>query len=241
MFSDLPTKPRTQLVRRPLPPIQPYTSPENEQKDSALIKSVNVSGADRVKFFCHIINLPSETILPLQPRFTIERYTNREDDGKSHKDVAIETKYRESSAQTSPSQPPHFYLQEKLPELLQIDFLKWGKGLPAGVFEVQLIERARMKRKWDKYLDEMFQRDADIEKLKDCIEAIERDEWAFREQAIQDIQNLRYELLVEMFEEIIDKSKLRVEEKLNNLMEIKKREIDEKKMKLRKKTNRGVF
>lgn len=240
MFSELPNKPRTQLVQRPQPPIQPYIPAEHQENDPALLRRIDVRGSDRVKFFCHIINLPLENVLPIQPRFTLEKYTQREANaGKTHKDAYVETKYRESSAQTSPWQPGHYYVQEKVPELLEIGFLKWGKGLPAGVFEVKLIERARMKRQWDKYLEEMFQRDPDVEKLRDCIEAVEREEWAIREGEIQEIQNLRYELLVEMFTEIVDKSKTRVEQKLNNLMEIKKREIDEEKAKLRKKTDRG--
>lgn len=47
--------------------------------------------------------------------------------------------------------------------------------------EVKLIERARMKRAWEaKYED--IKDESDLQKRRDVIAAMERDEWAFREQ-----------------------------------------------------------
>lgn len=47
--------------------------------------------------------------------------------------------------------------------------------------EVRLIERARMKRAWEKALPPITD-EASLEKRRRLIAAIERDEWAFREQ-----------------------------------------------------------
>lgn len=47
--------------------------------------------------------------------------------------------------------------------------------------EVRLIERARMKRAWEKSLPPVTDA-ASLEQRRVLIEAIERDEWAFREQ-----------------------------------------------------------
>lgn len=92
-----------------------------------------------------------------------------------------QTVFRESSAQTHPWEPDYKIVNGGDPELLKLDFLKWGTGLPPGMHEVRLIERARMKRQWEKHLPPITTKDS-LEKRRKIIEAMERDEWAFREQ-----------------------------------------------------------
>lgn len=46
--------------------------------------------------------------------------------------------------------------------------------------EVQLLERARMKRAWEERCE--VRNAEDLEKRRAVIAAMERDEWAFREQ-----------------------------------------------------------
>ncbi|KAK9885821.1 hypothetical protein WA026_013693 [Henosepilachna vigintioctopunctata] len=69
---------------------------------------------------------------------------------------------------------------------------------------------------------------------------MERDEWAFREQEIQEIQELRMKLLEEMLAELHEKSLHRNDMKLRNMAEIKKTETTEKIQKLRKNTEREL-
>lgn len=47
----------------------------------------------------------------------------------------IQTQYRESSAQTSPWQPNHVVVDGGNPEVLLIDFLKWGKRLLLNAYK----------------------------------------------------------------------------------------------------------
>lgn len=59
-----------------------------------------------------------------------------------------------------------------------------GRGLPAGLAEVEMIERARMKRAWEKTLpplDDLTQ----LEKRRRMMEDMERKEWAFREHEME--------------------------------------------------------
>jgi len=59
-----------------------------------------------------------------------------------------------------------------------------GCGLPAGLAEVEMIERARMKRAWEATLpplDDLSQ----IDKRRRMMEEMERKEWAFREEEIE--------------------------------------------------------
>lgn len=45
------------------------------------------------------------------------------------KNVKVQTKYRETSAQTSPWEPDFVVMTDTDPEILKLDFLKWGRYL----------------------------------------------------------------------------------------------------------------
>lgn len=92
-----------------------------------------------------------------------------------------QTQFRDSSAQTHPWQPDYKVIDGGDPEVLKLDFLKWGCGLPAGMHEIRLIERARMKRAWEKRMPPVLDAES-LEKRRKLIDALERNEWAFREQ-----------------------------------------------------------
>ena len=59
-----------------------------------------------------------------------------------------------------------------------------GRGLPAGQAEVEMIERAREKRAWEDTLHSLSDT-SQFEKRRRMMNAMERKEWAFREQEIE--------------------------------------------------------
>lgn len=59
-----------------------------------------------------------------------------------------------------------------------------GRGLPAGLAEVEMIERARAKRAWEATLPPLNDV-SQLEKRKKMMDAMERKEWALREQEIE--------------------------------------------------------
>ncbi|XP_018568756.1 cilia- and flagella-associated protein 91-like [Anoplophora glabripennis] len=244
MFSDLPNHPRVQLVPRKSRPIPPYTEKSSRPpRDPALVRTVDVAGADRAKFFCPIINFPPKDALPYMrfPTFTIEKYEKLKSKmPRGTTNVKVETKFRESEAQTIPWEPPCVVIGQGDPEILKLDFLKFGSGLPAAMHEVQLIERARMKASWEKTMKPNPDDENSLAHYRDYMEALERDEWAFREREIQDVQNLRMELLENMLEEILQKSNQRADMKLHNFIAIKQAEKEEQIAKIRKKTAREL-
>lgn len=197
----------------------------------------------RLKYFCPIINFPPKDALPYQhfPTFTIEKIEKKKRNVYRAKlDVQTETKYRESEAQTDPWEPPYTVIGKGDPEILKLDFLKWGSGLPAGMHEVRLIERARMKAEWEKVMKPSISDEKSLEAYRDYLEAIERDEWAFRERDINEMQELRLHLLEKMIEEVMENSKSRTEAKLQNFIAIKEAEKQEQLTKIRKKTAREL-
>lgn len=111
--------------------------------------------------------------------------TKSEEDDHSKKIAATQTRYRESSAQTSPWQPPYKVMNTaedgSYPEVLTLAYLSWGAGLPAGMHECKIIERARIRRAWEKRLLPVTD-DLGMEKLRDYIMKVEQNEWAFREK-----------------------------------------------------------
>lgn len=59
-----------------------------------------------------------------------------------------------------------------------------GRGLPAGLAEVEMIERAREKRAWEATLP-LLSDTTQYEKRRRMMDAMERKEWAFREKEIE--------------------------------------------------------
>ncbi|KAM9697036.1 cilia- and flagella-associated protein 91 isoform 2-T2 [Dama dama] len=72
-----------------------------------------------------------------------------------------------------------------------------GRGLPAGQAEVEMIERAREKRAWEDTLPPLSDT-SQFEKRWRMMNAMERKEWAFREQEIEKLQEIRLEVLKEL-------------------------------------------
>ena len=59
-----------------------------------------------------------------------------------------------------------------------------GHGLPAGLAEVEMIERARAKRAWEATLPPLNDM-SQLEKRKRMMDEMERKEWALRESEIE--------------------------------------------------------
>lgn len=114
-----------------------------------------------------------------------------------------------------------------------------GSGLPAGMHEIQLIERARMKVAWEKYINPNILDKQSIQQFREYMQALEMDEWAFREQEISEIQGLRLQLLENMLNEIHDMSNARNLMKMNHVIERIQKQKEEKLAQMRRKSSRG--
>uniref|UniRef100_A0A8C5PWF4 Cilia- and flagella-associated protein 91 n=1 Tax=Leptobrachium leishanense TaxID=445787 RepID=A0A8C5PWF4_9ANUR len=69
-----------------------------------------------------------------------------------------------------------------------------GRGLPAGLAEVEMIERAREKRAWEATLPPLSDL-SQLEKRRKMMDEQERKEWAFRESEIDKLQAARLHVL----------------------------------------------
>ncbi|XP_024058199.1 cilia- and flagella-associated protein 91 [Terrapene carolina triunguis] len=108
--------------------------------------------------------------------------------------LGTQTDYRDGEAQTDPYSPEYVVPLGSIPELLTLATLTWGRGLPAGQAEVEMIERAREKRAWEATLPPLSDL-SQTEKRRKMMDDMERKEWAFREQEIEKLQDVRLEVL----------------------------------------------
>uniref|UniRef100_A0A672U642 Cilia- and flagella-associated protein 91 n=1 Tax=Strigops habroptila TaxID=2489341 RepID=A0A672U642_STRHB len=175
-----------------------------------------VSGRNRYKYFARPL-IMSYKLLPLNVTYSTaktEPYVHSvTGDSKVFspmlRTLGTQTDYRDGEAQTDPYSPEYIVPSGSVPELLTLATLTWGRGLPAGLAEVEMIERAREKRAWEATLPAMDSA-SNIEKRRKMMEDMERKEWAFREQEIKKLQEVRLEVLKKML--------WRKEEKQNELV-----------------------
>ncbi|XP_074783836.1 cilia- and flagella-associated protein 91 [Athene noctua] len=160
-----------------------------------------VSGRNRYKYFARPL-IPSNKLLPLNTAYTMEKteacvHSAARDSnvfGPKLRNLGTQTDYRDGEAQTDPYSPEYVVPSGSVPELLTLATLTWGRGLPAGLVEVEMIECAREKRAWEATLPAMDNA-SQITKRRKMMEDMERKEWAFREQEIEKLQEVRLEVL----------------------------------------------
>ncbi|NXI31005.1 CFA91 protein, partial [Sterrhoptilus dennistouni] len=107
--------------------------------------------------------------------------------------LEIQTDYRDGEAQTDPYSPQYIVRSGSVPEILALATLTWGRGLPAGQAEMEIIDRIREKRAWEAALPPMDSPSNTAKRLK-MMEAMERKEWAYREEEIDKLQKVRMEV-----------------------------------------------
>ncbi|XP_024433803.2 cilia- and flagella-associated protein 91 isoform X1 [Desmodus rotundus] len=254
MFSNLIHYPRHSLCWSKADPVPPCVSREwrgHEEKHrealqqlavtdtsfqmSKVYEDPDVTGKNRYKYFERPF-LPFSQQMPLNVVLAstkIQPYTFPPTSTKyppitSKCTVGTQTDYRDSEAQTDPYSPEYVVCQDSVPELLTLATLTWGRGLPAGEAEVEMIERAREKRAWEATLPSLSDI-SQFEKRRKMMDEMERKEWAFREQEIEKLQEIRLEVLKELLKKR-DKNQNEVNMKRLNAQWSKLQEAKEAKL-----------
>ncbi|KAL2913580.1 hypothetical protein HK105_206882 [Polyrhizophydium stewartii] len=163
------------------------------------VDDAQVTGADRFKYF-------RRPIMPYMPSLggqivyarrhpPMVRQAAERPASPPAKTVGTQTLFRESEAQTDPYSP-EYILRPNLPppELLALATLTYGAGLPAGMAELEMIERARIKRAWEATLPEVVDEESFERRLK-MMEEMELKEWQERELEIKRLQEARLRVL----------------------------------------------
>ena len=135
--------------------------------------------------------------------------------------------FRENDCQTDPYTPDYFVEEGMQPEVLAIAELKWGEGLPAGLGEVDMIDRVQRRKMVESDLPQGNNNES-MQKRLLALETLERLEWDEREDHIKGLQDSRLKqmerALQKREENREDASKQRVEK----LKQSKLQQVDQK-------------
>ncbi|XP_073165474.1 cilia- and flagella-associated protein 91 isoform X3 [Lepidochelys kempii] len=160
-----------------------------------------INGRNRYKYFEQPF-IPFHKPFPLNIAYAVAKtepyvypsMTSDRSRSPTSRTLGTQTDYRDGEAQTDPYSPEYVVPLGSIPELLTLAILTWGRGLPAGQAEVEMIERAREKRAWEATLPPLSDL-SQTEKRRKMMDDMERKEWAFREQEIEKLQDVRLEVL----------------------------------------------
>ncbi|XP_076457468.1 cilia- and flagella-associated protein 91-like [Babylonia areolata] len=209
-----------------------------------MYENAEVSGRNRYKYFRRPIipflqQVPPEVLLATSrqdPLAGAEQVAVERAPTPLIKTVQTQTDYRDSEAQTEPYTPEYVVRPGSAPELLTLATLSYGRGLPAGLAEVEMIERARAKRAWEATLPPLSDL-SQLEKRKKMMDEMERKEWALRESEIEKLQEARLEVLKKL---LIKREENHQELNIKRLDKLWSKKQKEKDSRIRKVRNEHI-
>ncbi|KAJ4933042.1 hypothetical protein JOQ06_029879 [Pogonophryne albipinna] len=234
MFSNLSHHPRFTVHLDPTDPVPTSIDRcwrgHTDQRKGALQQlagiiptaECRVTGADSWKYFKRPLisfaqHVPPDVIFALpKEQFASSGGKNAEKQ-PTHFTVGVQTDYRESETQTDPYSSEYVVQLGTSPsELLRLAALTWGCGLPVGLAEVEMIERARAKRAWEATLPPLNDL-SQLDKRRRMMEEMEVKEWAFREGEIQKLQETRLFVLKDLLRQRDEAQKEVTNDRLNQI------------------------
>ncbi|KAK7491063.1 hypothetical protein BaRGS_00017759 [Batillaria attramentaria] len=207
-------------------------------------ENTEVSGRERYRFFRRPIipflqQVPPEVLLATarqDPLAGPEQMQVERPPTPPIRHMQTQTDYRDSEAQTDPYTPEYVVRPGSAPELLTLATLSYGRGLPAGLAEVEMIERARAKRAWEATLPPLNDT-SQLEKRKKMMDEMETREWALREQEIEKLQEARLEVLKQL---LIKREENHQELNIKRLDKVWSRKQKEKEQQVKKIRNEHI-
>jgi hypothetical protein len=152
----------------------------------------------------------------------------------STKDIAIQTQYRESEAQTIPYTPAYVIPPGQDPEVLLLKNLTYDEGLPMGEKEMAMIGYARAKRDLEVNLPP-FTDEASLHLRKRLMEAQEMREFRMREAEIDRKRNEKLEKLTEALNDREQSNEFMSSQRLESIRLLRMEEREKVLLKIRNK------
>ncbi|XP_055371523.1 cilia- and flagella-associated protein 91-like [Condylostylus longicornis] len=200
----------------------------------------DVKGKLRAKYFHHLTNVASKFV-PAIPFDTEEYSCFMPIITEKSREVSVQTKYRESSVQTSPFEP-EFFPDEKN-KYLETEIYSICRAIQdieePGQYEISLIERLKRRRALEKVLNTCRNKN-DIDRYRRVIKTFEWEEWMAREEDIQYYQNLRLQTLRELLDEKNCKMRNISDQKILYRIEQIKKKSEYEMLKIQNKYNRDM-
>uniref|UniRef100_A0A3P8RKQ3 Cilia- and flagella-associated protein 91 n=1 Tax=Amphiprion percula TaxID=161767 RepID=A0A3P8RKQ3_AMPPE len=239
MFSD---QPRFTVKLDPVQPVPAFIDHQwrghTEQRKEVLLQLISVN-SDIVShigdLFCSHFSplipfaqqLGPDVIfaLPKEDLVTVKKVVQQ----PTRVTVGVQTDYRENETQTDPYSPEYVVQPgTTASKLLQLAPLSWGRGLPAGLAEVEMIERTRAKQAWEARLPPLSDL-SQLDKRRRMVAEMKAKEWAFREGEIQKLQEARLAVLKDQLKQRDEAQKDVTNERLKQIY-YKHQKVKETKM-----------
>ena len=212
-FSELPTHPSQTFRFKHNDKLPPFIDREfvptfsTAAQRNQMSQWTNVTGSNRFKFFRRPqfgAKLPFAMPLPQPAPVTEGGEAFAGEAGAPAPGGAVtvgtQSDYRESEAQTMPYSPDYVLTEaEPNPEVLMLAGLKFGQGLPGGLPEVEMVEKAREKAAFEASLPASNDL-ANLPLRKRMMEAWETKEYHEREAELAKLQDERLEVLKQQLE-----------------------------------------
>ncbi|XP_056350345.1 cilia- and flagella-associated protein 91 isoform X2 [Oenanthe melanoleuca] len=165
-----------------------------------------VDGRNRYKYFAQPLKLPPAGVPEAVAHTKAETESHVQSAagdsqvfGLMFRTLGTQTDYRDGEGQTDPYSPVYIVRSGSVPEILTLATLTWGRGLPAGQAEMEIIDRIREKHAWEAALPPMDSPSNVAKRLK-MMEAMERKEWAYREKEIDKLQKVQMEVFKKLLQ-----------------------------------------
>jgi hypothetical protein len=191
-----------------------------------------IEGGNRYRYFRRPIvpyleAVPPEVLLAAPPEMDmlLDGPVTRPTAVGAKRTVGVQTMYRDGEAQTDPYTPDYTVRPGEEPEVLTLATLNHNNGLPAGLGQVEMIERVRAKRAFEASLPPMTD-EANLELRKGMVSAQEMKDWKSREAEIDNIQAERLALLQNAIESRDKESEFLTEQRVDALRQQKLVEKD---------------
>ena len=142
------------------------------------------------------------------------------------KTVECQSDFRESEAQTDPYTPAYVVPPDAPePEVLTLTALTYGAGLPAGLNEVKMIERARQKREFEASLPPMTD-EVSLALRRKMMGEQELRDWNVREEQILELQQEKLGVFDEGLRKRAEARENHWDERIEHMRQIKLTEKD---------------
>mmetsp|Transcript_39109 Transcript_39109/g.103026 ORF Transcript_39109/g.103026 Transcript_39109/m.103026 type:complete len:594 (-) Transcript_39109:297-2078(-) len=141
------------------------------------------------------------------------------------KEAGCQSMYREAEAQTNPYTPDHIVPAGTNPEVLTLTALTFGAGLPAGLNEVKMIERARAKREFEASLPPMTD-EVSLDLRRKMMGEQELRDWNVREEQIKEVHEEKLAVFDADLRERAEEREKHWDERIEHTRQIKLTEKD---------------
>ena len=190
-----------------------------------------ISGAHRYKYFRRPIipfmnaQPPEVLFAPAEPDEANALDLPEPEPEPLTKDAECQSMYRESAVQTNPYTPDYVVPPGTNPEVLTLTGLTHAAGLPAGLNEVKMIERAREKRDFEASLPPMTD-EVSLALRRTMMGEQELRDWSFREEQILAVQTEKLAVFDKQLHERSEAREAHWDERIEHQRQIKLTEKD---------------